>query len=335
MKKPDNLMRKSVAKEYLRNLIYGFEKSRILFTAEELGIFKVLADGEKSSQDVASICEIDHRACDRLLNALCAIGLLVKRNELFENHPVMKRYLEPDSPSYMTNIKHMGHLWESWHYLTDAVKTGTAPDLECLNQRCEKWLDAFIAAMHWRAIYMAPIVSSLITIDPFSKVLDLGCGSGAYSMEFVKTKPEILVTAYDYKEVLPFTKKYLDSFSAKNKIELVEGDFFVDDIGKGYDVVFISSIIHSYSIWENMDLIKKVYYALKPGGKIIIHDYIIGDDRTSPEDAALFALNMLVNTKSGDTYIYTDVWLMLQEAWFRDIHRIDTEKGTSLIIGTR
>ena len=84
-----------------------------------------------------------------------------------------------------------------------------------------------------------------------------------------------------------------------------------------------------------MDLIKKVYYAIKPGGKIIIHDYIIDDDRTSPEEAALFALNMLVNTKAGDTYIYTDIWIMLQEAWFRDIYRIDTEKGTSLIIGTR
>ena len=189
--------------------------------------------------------------------------------------------------------------------------------------------------MHWRAIYLAPVVSSLITIDPFSKILDLGCGSGAYAVEFVKTKPEILVTAYDYPDITDITKKYVEATSSKNKIEIVSGNFFVDEIGSGYDIAFLSNVIHSYSIWENMDLIKKVYYAIKPGGKIIIHDYIIDDDRTSPEEAALFALNMLVNTKAGDTYIYTDIWIMLQEAWFRDIYRIDTEKGTSLIIGTR
>ena len=335
MKKPENLMRKAVAKDYLRNIMYGFEKSRILFTAVELNVFQAIGEGAKSYDEVAEICEIDPRACDRLLSALCSIGLMNKNDGLFENHPIMKRYLVPDSPHYMANIQHVSHLWESWSYLTESVRIGTTPDLDCLNQRCENWLEAYIAFMHWRAIYLAPVVSSLITIDPFSKILDLGCGSGAYAVEFVKTKPEILVTAYDYPDITDITKKYVEATSSKNKIEIVSGNFFVDEIGSGYDIAFLSNVIHSYSIWENMDLIKKVYYAIKPGGKIIIHDYIIDDDRTSPEEAALFALNMLVNTKAGDTYIYTDIWIMLQEAWFRDIYRIDTEKGTSLIIGTR
>ncbi len=335
MKKPDNLYRKEVAKEYLQNLVYGFERSRVLFTAVELEIFSILSERPKTSEEVAAVCDADERACNRLLNALCSIGMLEKHDEKFENHRVMGKFLVPDSPEYMGNISHMSHLWESWSHLTESVKKGTAPELECMNHRCEKWLESFVAAMDWRAKERAPDVVNLISIDPFSKILDLGCGSGAYSIEFVKSKPEILVTAFDYPAVVPFTERYVEESGHKSKIEVVGGNIFEDDLGKGYDLVFMSSLIHSYSIWENMEIARKVYNALKPGGKVVVHDYIIDDSRTSPEHSALFALNMLVNTKAGDTYIFADIWIMLKEAWFKNVERIETGHGTSLVIAAR
>lgn len=319
----------------LLELAWSFQKSKTLHTACELDIFSILGDYEKTAEEVAKEAGTDVNATARLMNALTALGLLNKEGIYYSNTRVTRQYLVKDSPDYIASMAHYSNLYDRWSKLTESVKKGTSMNYRITDDIEGEKLNDFIAAMHWRATNQAREIVNMIYLSNAKKLLDLGGGSGAYAMEFVRAKPDMDVYIFDLPNVIKLTQNYLYENGFMDKIHLIEGDYFVDNIGSDYDIVFLSSIIHSNSIWENIELAKKIYLALKPGGQIIIHDYIISDDRTKPLFTALFSLNMLINTPSGDVYTETDVWVMLKEAWFKNIKNYPTKFGTNLIIASK
>jgi hypothetical protein len=86
---------------------------------------------------------------------------------------------------------------------------------------------------------------------------------------------------------------------------------------------------------ENIDLLKKSFGALSSGGKVVIQDFILNPDKTSPQTAALFALNMLVGTRSGSSYSEQEYSDWLKRAGFGDIKMIRLPGPTALIVGSR
>lgn len=118
-------------------------------------------------------------------------------------------------------------------------------------------------------------------------------------------------------------------------IDTISGDYKRDDFGRGYDLVFLSAIIHSNSYQENKELIKKCVHSLNPGGQLIVQDFIMDESRTIPGFGAIFALNMLVNTQAGDTYTESEVRAWMENAGLKDIERNDTGSVTSLIMGRK
>jgi len=187
--------------------------------------------------------------------------------------------------------------------------------------------------MHDRAKLHAPALIKLLDISKVRKMLDLGGGSGAYAMAFVRAKPEISATIFDLPDVISLTKKYIKNEGFIKKISLIGGDYLKDNIGKGYDLILLSQIIHSNSPSENKLLIKKCSKALNSGGQIVIQDFIIDEDRTKPLQAALFSINMLVGTRNGNTYTENEVADWLLQSDFTYINRKDTSWKTTIIIG--
>ena len=314
---------------------WAFQRSRVLLTAHELNLFTVLGDGSKTSGEVARALRTDERATDRLMNALCSMGLLEKEDWRFSNAPLASRFLVEGRPDYLAGLMHMAHLWETWSTLTQAVRQGrsVADRTAGVNERGADWLRAFIAAMHWRACQHAPGVVGLLDLSGVSRVLDVGAGSGAYAMAFVRVRDGITATAFDLPNVIPLTQEYIKQIGLQEKVKTVVGDYNVDPLGSGYDLVFLSAIIHSSSPSQNHVLIRKAAEALAPHGQVVVQDFIVDEDRTGPPFAALFALNMLVGTEAGDTYTTSEIRQWMEEAGLRHVVRKDTPFGTSLIIG--
>jgi hypothetical protein len=142
----------------------------------------------------------------------------------------------------------------------------------------------------------------------------------------------VSVVLFDQPSTMGIARKILKESKAKN-ITSVGGDFFSDDIGSGYDLVFISQIIHSFSLQENLGLLKKSYKALNPGGKIAIQEFSIGNDRAHPAPAALFSINMLINTKAGRCYTVQEMKTLLTGAGFKGIKTADL--GDTVVITAR
>ena len=324
-----------VSPDQIMELAICFQRSRILLTAFQLEIFTALGPGNKSSKEVATSMGTDLRATDRLMNALCSMGLMEKRDDRFSNTPATSCFLVKDSPHYLGGLMHMVHLWESWSTLTQAVKKGKSVVSGHIKEKDERWLAAFISAMHDRASRHAPHVVSLLDLSGVSRVLDVGGGSGAYSMSFVRAKEDVRATVFDLADVTPLTKKYVEEEGLSHKVETVNGDYNEDDFGSDFDLVFLSAIVHINSDDGNRSLIKKASEALKPGGQVVVQDFIMDDDRTSPSFGAVFSLNMLVGTEEGDTYTESEVRSWMNEAGLTDIEKKDTDAGTSLVIGKK
>lgn len=311
----------------IREFASSFQKSRILLTGFELDIFSNLDEKGTTSQQIARNLHLDDHACERLLNGLVSLGFLTKKDHRFFNTEESFAYLSKKSPDYLGGLMHTNHLWYTWSNLTLVVKTGKSANPSEFNVRGENWLFSFISAMHDRAKKQAPLQVANIDLSEINSILDIGGGSGAFSMEFVSRKPEIEATVFDLPNVVPITQKFIEKEGFSNRIKTHTGDYTKNDLPKGFDLVFLSAIIHSNSLETNQDLIIKCFKALNKNGRIVIQDWIMNNDRTQPTAGAVFAINMLVGTVAGDCFTEHEVTEMLTAAGFKNISRIEFESG--------
>ena len=319
----------------LHEMGIAFQKSRIFLTAFELDLFTALSGKSQSSVEVAGKLGTDPRATDRLMNALCALELLEKEGERFANTSLADQFLVRHSPLFLAGFGHMVNLWDTWSTLTEAVYQGHAVmGRNEVNDRGDEWLTPFIAAMHARAKNHAPLVVEKLDLEKVSRVLDVGGGSGAFAMAFANAKPGINATVFDLPNVVPLTRGYIEAEGLSARVNTLVGDYNLDPLGKGYDLVFLSAIIHSNSPAQNVQLLKKCVEGLNPGGQVVVLDFIMEENRTAPAHGAVFALNMLVGTEAGDTFTEAEVREWMTKTGLSGIKRIDTPFGTSMIIGS-
>ena len=295
----------------------------------ELGIFTTIEESGSTNDQIAITLQLDKHASERLLNALASLGFLTKQNGLYFNTPESFTFLSTKSPDYLGGLMHTNHLWNTWSNLTKVVKTGASAHSTDINERGEEWLFSFISAMHDRAKKQATIQLENVDLSEMNSILDIGGGSGAYSMEFIRKKFEIEATVFDLPNVVHITQQFIDQEGFSGKIKTVAGDYTSDDLPKGFDMVFLSAVIHSNSLEVNQELIKKCFHSLNKNGKILIQDWIMNNDRTQPTSGAIFAINMLVGTESGDCFTEHEVTNMLLAAGFSNITRIEFETGLS------
>jgi len=313
----------------IRELASAFQESRILLSAVELDLFTSIKESGISSQLISEKLQINPHACERLLNALVSLKILTKHKDLFFNTSESFNFLSKKSRNYQGGLMHTNHLWNTWSHLTEVVRTGVSAHPDEINERSADWLFAFINAMHDRAKRQAPQQLSDVDLTGIKTILDIGGGSGAYSMQFITQNSGIKATAFDLPNVIPITKKFIDQDGFTGKIDTYPGDYTKDELPSGFDLVFLSAIIHSNSLETNRDLIRKCFKSLNKGGKIIIQDWIMNDDRTQPISGAIFAINMLVGTESGDCFTEQEVKAMLKDAGFRNISRKEFDSGLS------
>ena len=323
--------------EFIREFINHYQKSRVLLTTFELDIFTLLDKSPKTSAAIAKEIKADARATDRLMNAACALGFLEKKNEKFQNTDDASTYFVKGKPQYMSGLMHTVGQWQTWSTLTECVKNGTSvfKRPKTINNRDTKWLNAFIGAMHYRAAKQAPAIVKQIDMKNVKRVLDVGGGSGAFAMAFTDAGKNITATVFDLPNVLPITKRYIKENGYQKKVDTFGGDYNNDELPKGYDIIFISAVVHINSNKGNIALMKKCAKSLNPGGRIIIQDQVMDNDRTTPAPGTLFALNMLVGTEEGDTYTEKEMREWFEKSKISFEKRIDVFMGNALIIGRK
>jgi len=321
-----------VLPDEVNETIRGFMSSRAILSAIELDLFTAVGGGA-SAAEVASKIKAGARATEKLLNALVALKLLQKSGDAFHNTPLAQRFFTAGSPDNARPAQmHMVNLWKRWSTLTEAVRAGTRV-LE--RGTTEEWTASFIAAMDHNARGRAEGVVKAVGINGARRMLDLGGGSGAYSIAFAKTAPQLRGEILDLPDVLPIAQEHLRRAGVAERIGVRAGDMLQADLGANYDLVLLSAICHMFSAEENRRLLKRIYQALAPNGRAVVQDFILEPDKTSPKFAALFSLNMLVGTKAGASYSEPEYADWMRAAGFREIKRVRMPGPSGLMIGTK
>lgn len=318
--------------EELWQLLNGFRESRAILTAIELDLFSAVGQGS-TPQEVAKRLATDPRATDFLLHALASLKLLDKRQGVFYNTPESARFFVADSPeNSRAALLHTVNLWDRWSGLTECVQTGHPKTWPA---RDAAQTSSFIAAMHRGASMRAPLLIEKIDGAPVRRMLDIGGGSGAYAIAFAQANPELQAEVFDLASVVPIAERHIAAAGLSARVKTRVGNMLKDNFGKNYDLLLLSSICHMLGPEENLDLFKRAQAALAPQGRLVVQDFILDADRTTPRQAALFALNMLVNTPAGGTYSNDEFHGWMKQAGFAKVESFSLPCPTNLVVGTK
>lgn len=288
----------------------GFRASRVVLTANNFAVFEHLTT-PKTAAALARKIKTDPRATEILLDAVTALGLLKRTGMKYQNTGLSTTFLVKASPMYQGDmLRHSDTLWKNWSGLDLVVRTGLP------NRAGERHHESFIRAMHNNAVFRAQDVIKAVDMGGVKKALDLGGGPGTYSMEMARQGAN--VTLFDLPNTIVISKKLVKEAKVRN-IDYIGGDFHSDDIGTGYDLVFISQILHSLSKDESLALLKKSANTLNPRGRIAIQEFLLEENRASPVPGALFSVNMLVNTTAGRCYTPGEMKTWLAKTGFKNI----------------
>ncbi len=322
----------------LADQIRGFMQSRVVLTAIELDLFTAVARSAvpATAAHLASELRADPRAAGTLANALVALGLLAKKDGAYANAPMAARYLVAGAPDDATTaLRHNLSLWATWSTLTDVVRAGHPVRHDEMRERGDSWTTPFIAAMHKNAALRAPLVVRAVGTDGVRRLLDIGGGSGAYSIAFAKASPAIEAEVLDLATVVPIAARHVEAAGLAGRVRTRAGDLRRDAFGSGFDLALLSAICHMLGPDENRDLFRRAFAALAPGGRLVVQDHVMNDDKTAPRAGALFAVNMLVGTPGGASYSEAEYAAWLREAGFGPIRRIPLQGPTDLVVATR
>ncbi|MGA7473749.1 MAG: methyltransferase [Candidatus Sulfotelmatobacter sp.] len=315
----------------LDQMIRGYMPSRCILTALELDIFTAVGDGANAEQIGARI-HANARAVAMLLNALVALGLLSKSGDDYKNTVESARFLVQGSKdNHRNGLLHTANIWHRWSTLTDAVRTGTRIPVDY--DDTPEWTRNFIAGMQRNAKARAPLVVKALGTAGVRRILDLGGGSGAYSIAFAKACPDVQCEILDIPEVVPLTSEYVSQAGVSAQVSLRAGDMLQDDFSSGYDLIMLNAICHMFSEEQNQDIFRRAHQALARNGRLVVQDFILNPDKTGPQHAALFSLNMLVATEAGASYSELEYTNWMNAAGFTDVRRIDLPGPSDLIVG--
>jgi 3-hydroxy-5-methyl-1-naphthoate 3-O-methyltransferase len=315
----------------LEQMIRGYMPSRCILTALELDIFTAVGDGANTEQ-IGTRIDANARAVGMLLNALVALGLLSKSGDDYKNTPESGRFfVQGSKDNHRNGLLHTANIWHRWSTLTDTVRSGTSIPIG--RDDSPDWTRNFITGMQRNAKDRAPLVVKALGTAGVRRILDLGGGSGAYSIAFAKACPDVHCEILDVSEVVPLTAEYVSQSGVSAQVSLRAGDMLHDAFGSDYDIIMLNAICHMFSEEKNRDIFRRAHQALAPNGRLVVQDFILNPDKAGPQHAALFSLNMLVATDVGATYSESEYTEWMKAAGFTEVCRINLPGPSGLIVG--
>jgi len=297
----------------------SYWQSKILLTALRLDVFTTLADQALSAATLAERLGAAERGLTILLDALVALGLLVKQEHCYANTPFASVALDRTKPSFCGYMPLLdAHCWELWGRMEDTIRGGTNPAQDAVFHADALGTELLLRGLHADALRLAPALAARLDLGRRRRLLDLGGGAGTYAIVFCQANPGLTAVLFDLPGPLALAQSVISAAGLLDRITLTAGDFRTDALPRGFDLVLLSNVLHGQSAETNRRLLGEVYGALEPGGGLVVRDVLMAADRTGPTFGALFAVNLLLHSAAGRCYTLSEVGDWLARAGFRD-----------------
>jgi ubiquinone/menaquinone biosynthesis C-methylase UbiE/predicted transcriptional regulator len=321
--------------EQLNDILRAYRKSNVLFVAYELGVLDIISEKSVNVEIIEKELGLSNDGLNRLLSALCAMGIIKKENNNYTISRDYDIYLNPLSSSYIGSlINHEIHLHKRWTQLSTSIKSGMPVKNTDEPIKFED-TQRFIKAMANIGQRTAPILLEKVNFNGNEHLLDLGGGPGKYIEKFCDKYPDMQLVLFDQPETIRAAQSALSKHKCYKNIKFISGDFLENILGKEYDIIFSSNVIHIFGPKDVKIIFDKCYQALKSGGRLLIKDFFLNDEYTGPVFTTLFSLHMLLSTNGGRCYSEKELISLMENSNFAHGQTINLTESSMVVEGIK
>ena len=326
------------------DLIDAFRRSKIMFAAVSLGIFDLLSKGPAEASTLAHATNTNADALERLLDACCGLGLLLKHGRTYANHPALEPYLCRSSSTTLAGYILYSHhaLYPLWGNIEDAVREGSHRWEQTFGARgpifdhffkSESAKRDFLAGMNGFGMLSSPLVAGAFDLSRFRHMVDLGGATGHLSIAVCNRNQDLRAAVFDLPAVVEVSREYIGQAGLANRVEVIAGDFFRDPLPEA-DLFSLGRILHDWSEEKVSMLLEKIYRRLPRQGALLVAERLLDEDKTAPLGALTQSLNMLVCTE-GKERTLSEYTALLHQAGFAGVQSRRTGGPLDAVLATK
>lgn len=326
---------------YIYDLLIGYWKSGILKAAIELDVFSRIATGANTVEQLARECGVKERGMQVLLDSLCGLRLLGKGPDRYRLHPLAQHVLVKGAPSYIGGAIQAFVLSEDWDVMGrigQAIREGR-PLVKQGAREPNSW-ENIAMGLFPLGMQVGQIMCDMLGIKPGTatgrRVLDIACGSGAYGYSILQRDRTATVTDFDLENVLTVAAAVARDLGVADRVVYQPGNIENPYFEKNaFDIAIISHILQGYDPPGIQMILNHIGEALRPGGMLVIHEFVPDEERSEKSLSLLFAMFMFVVTPGGGTYTFSEYSEWLAAAGFEHPMLKDLPTQTSLIMAQK
>jgi 2-hydroxy-4-(methylsulfanyl)butanoate S-methyltransferase len=288
-------------------LAYGFMASKALFAALNLDLFSRLEE-PRTLDDLAHELGIARNRLKTLLVTLTALGLIVRDDAAFQNSPASARYLVRGARAYFGDYYRL-QIDRQIYPSLERLNSGLAGDTDNLALYGDAGLtsdpaeaEAFSLAQHAGSLGPALELAKTVDLSGTSKLLDVAGGSGTFSIALCNRYPEMSATIIDFPNVIEVAQRYVADAGLSDRIRLRGENALDAPWPENQDVVLLSYLLSAVKQRDIPTLLEHSYRSLRPGGRLIVHDFMLDDDEQGPALAAQWFLSYLASEPDATSF---------------------------------
>jgi hypothetical protein len=304
-------------------ITYGFMASKALFAALDFDLFTHIDRGADSVIGLAKATGVSENLLGTLLTALMSLGLIVEREGRFANAPATAKFLVAGAPGDFRDYVRLvngAFGYEGFRHLTSALRGERIfPDkgfYEGMIYSASLGGGAFSAAQHSGSLGPARLMAKRVPLGDRKRLLDVGGGSGAYTLAFCAANPQLKATILDFPQTVETAKRYALEAGLTDRVAHLAGDAVTTEWPGGHDVVLMSYVWSAVGGADISVLAKRTFEALPSWGLLLVHDFMVDNAGAGPPFAAWYLLGSIFDNPNAVRLTPTWVEDALRQAGF-------------------
>jgi SAM-dependent methyltransferase len=302
--------------EQVLSIAGGFMSAKHLFAASELGIFEALAEGPTDLAGLAARTGLTSRAARISADAMVALGLLEKRDDIYVNAPAAAAFLAGSGP---VDLRPLLRFWDkisfpAWLDLAHTLGHGPRTEIVELDESLQEIASAGIEAFQAGPSATLPEV---IDLPETCRVLDVGGGTGSWSLALARRHPGLRATVFELPVVTGVARERIAGAGLDDRVDVVAGDATKDAFPEGFNAFLLANVVHYWSPDQNRDVLRRIRQAAQPGARMLLVDFWTDATHTQPFIAAMMAGEFAVHLEHGDVYSVDEAEAWLAETGWR------------------